>query len=301
MVKMELGGWVFNVCGVDLQMPSDVLNEIEGNILPRWREVWPREEKTLALTEFGVPSVLVRIDAALDGKLGIFEIEERPAGIGISCLVNSEFKCRFQKWLGSYEWNLAVVISHRRTTHDDGIWTREFGIPLFKEDGPPKIQGDYSLLVRAEPDEKEYWSLESRALFPIRLKGWKGYGIELGLWEPIPEDLDRLPWEEGFVIKPHQGSKMKGIFLWHPDKLPGTSTRKKIKEAILSGQAVYWQRWIAPESHDFLPPGYFLIRRIYFGFDPHKKRWDYLGGLWNARPNLRVHGASDAIFGPLIP
>jgi hypothetical protein len=254
----------------------------------------------MALFRWGVPSVLVRIDSAVtEGRLGIYEIEERPAGLGIACFVNPEFKVRFHSWLKSYEWNMAVVISHRRANHDDWVWTSEFGVPLFNGKSCPPVPENNALLVRAEPEEEEYWPFASRALFPIRLKGWKGYGLRLALWEPIPEDLNLLPWDEGFALKPYQGSKMRDVLLWHPSKAPGIATRTKVENMIKSGRVAYWQRWIPPEQHSFIPTNYYLIRRIYFAYSPDQG-WIYLGGLWNARPNLRIHGASDAVFGSVV-
>ena len=43
-----------------------------------------------------------------------------------------------------------------------------------------------------------------------------------------------------------------------------------------------------------------MIFRIFYGYDPGKRQWKCLGGNWNARHNLRIHGASDALFGPAV-
>jgi hypothetical protein len=46
---------------------------------------------------------------------------------------------------------------------------------------------------------------------------------------------------------------------------------------------------------------YYEIWRVFYGFDPETRDWLPLGGVWNARPNtLRLHGASDAIFGAVV-
>jgi hypothetical protein len=300
MIQVKIGEWTFAVSSVALDMPRSIIEEVANDLLPCWASVWPREEETMALVKFGIPSVLVRLDCVVtDEGLGVYEIEERPAGLGIACIVNPEFKIRFHSWLKSYEWNLAVVISHRRANHDDGIWASEFNVPLFNGSYPSEILENHALLVRAEPEEEDYLFLATHSLFPIRLKGWKGYGVKLGLWEPIPSELDLLPWDKGFVTKPSQGSKMKDVFLWHPSRAPGVATRTKIENMIKSGRVAYWQRWISPEQHPFLPDGYRLIRRVYFALLPDRG-WTYLGGLWNARPNFRIHGASDAIFGPVV-
>jgi hypothetical protein len=302
MIQVKIGDWTFAVSSVALDMPRFIIEEVANDLLPRWASVWPREEETMALVKFGIPSVLVRLDCVVtDEGLGVYEIEERPAGLGIACIVNSEFKVRFHSWMKSYDWNLAVVISHRRANHDDGVWTFEFGVPLFNgKSCSPEVPESHALLVRAEPEEEEYWFFSPQALFPIRLKGWKGYGLRLDLWEPIPEDPNLLPWDKGFALKPLQGSKMRDVFLWHHSKGPGVATRTKVENMIKSGKVAYVQKWIHPESYHEFIPGYFLIRRIYFGFLPSSHEWVYLGGVWNARPNLRIHGAKDAVFGPVV-
>lgn len=54
---------------------------------------------------------------------------------------------------------------------------------------------------------------------------------------------------------------------------------------------MYLQEYIPPIRED----GLFKIFRIFFGYDPDIKEYAYLGGLSNARPNLRIHGATDMV------
>lgn len=43
-----------------------------------------------------------------------------------------------------------------------------------------------------------------------------------------------------------------------------------------------------------------MIFRVFCGYNCQTKHWECLGGNWNARHNLRIHGASDALFGPAV-
>ena len=43
-----------------------------------------------------------------------------------------------------------------------------------------------------------------------------------------------------------------------------------------------------------------MMYRVFFGYNLHHGRWECCGGGWVARPNLRIHGASDAICGPIV-
>jgi hypothetical protein len=43
----------------------------------------------------------------------------------------------------------------------------------------------------------------------------------------------------------------------------------------------------------------FGILRIYVGFSLVKKEWEIIGGLFNIRPSLLVHGASDSFMIPV--
>jgi hypothetical protein len=44
-----------------------------------------------------------------------------------------------------------------------------------------------------------------------------------------------------------------------------------------------------------------MIRRVLYAWDPSARRYEPLGGSWNARPNVKIHGASDTVTGPVLP
>lgn len=296
---VTIGKWEFNVDGENvLYLSGQHRGQIE-KLLAAWEREFPWEN-TWVRRETGKPSLIVRLDLSVqaDGSLGIYEIEERPAGLGVSCSLNSNFRARFfalvEKWRSNFG-PMTVVVSNRRTSGDDFVLQDMVGIKVVKG-LPTEETQNHLFLVRAEPEESEYWDLASRSISSVKAKGDKSYGPALGFWERI-QNLRQLPWNEGFALKPRQGSKTHGLYLWHPSKIRGTSTRTRIEQAIESGSTYYVQKWIPPETHNFLPEKHFLIRRVFWGWDP-EGNWTYLGGMWNARPNTIIHGASDAIFGP---
>lgn len=297
---MKIGTWEFQVDGENALYLSGQHQSQVLKLLAAWEREFPWEE-TWVRKETGKPSLVIRLDLAVqpDGSLGIYEIEERPAGMGISATLNEVFRGRLsnlvEKWQREYG-PISIVISHRRNSGDDFVLENLMGVKVVKE-LPPEECWNHLFLVRANPDEKEYWDFAHRSISSLRSKGDKSYGLALGLWTRIPEDTNLLPWDKGFALKPKQGSKTKGITLWHPSKMKGTATRTRIEDEINSGRAKYVQGWIEPERHKFLPPNYYLIRRVFWGWDPVLNKWNYLGGNWNARPNVIIHGATDSIHG----
>jgi len=234
-----------------------------------------------------------------DGSYGIYEVEERPAGIGVAMEISPTFNRRmcdlFRAWKKVYG-KMAIVVSAERSAGDDELLREYLGVKIWKG-LPPAIDG-FLYFVRAEPHEVEYHQLGARSVTTLRTKGDKRYGVPLGLWRLIPDNPDdNLPWQKGFALKPKQGSKMRNVYLWHPSRPSGTETKGKLKKVIQDKKVHYLQDWVSPETPEFLPEGYFLIRRVFWGWHPEKEQWTCLGGLWNARPNVRLHGATDAIFG----
>lgn len=297
---MTIGNWKFEVDGKNtLYLSGQHRSQVE-KLLTAWEREFPWED-TWVRNQTGKPSLIVRLDLSVqaDGSLGIYEIEERPGGIGICCSLNSNFRTQFsalaEKWRSNFG-PITVVVSHRRISVDDVVLKDLAGIQIVKGLPSGEVQNRL-FLVRAEPEEEEYWDLARRSISSVKTKGDKRYGQALGLWEPIPNDLRQLPWDRGFALKPKQGSKTRGLYLWHPSKFKGTSTRTRIERMLESRSVHYVQNWIQPETHNFLPEKHFLIRRVFWGWDPEENNWTYLGGMWNARPNTIVHGATDTIHG----
>jgi hypothetical protein len=294
MKTIRISDWIVNYEETIIKrFPEWAIEEII-NILPLWRRFFPREESWVQ-RKYGWPSMIVRVDCIInEGKLRIFEIEERPAGIGLNYRLNLGFKKEFDQLRRNWPWpEIIVVRSYQRTTGDDELWTEVVGIDqllLSKE--------ELLVLVRAEPEEKEFWGLGEISISTIKHKGMKEYGVPLGWWKKV-ETPEELPsWENGFVLKPLQGSKLKGIEIWPGEKnkkLWGRSTKAKILSSLQKGPCFCQPFYLPPQEK-----GYFWMFRIFFALNTASNgEWRCIGGLWNASPNLRIHGTPESIFGPI--
>lgn len=268
--------------------------------LEKWQAVYPREE-TFAQTNFGVPSVLVRFDCVYGEEgFGAYEIEERPSGVGIALKINAQFANLFGRL--REEWpEFSIVVSPRRWKHggDDHLWAREGSYD-------EALTASDLLWVRAEPQEREFHRFASRSLSTVATKGDKAYGVALGLWQAVASDeeakisIKDLPWDQGFFLKPLQGSKTRGISMWLPSVGNRGNTQRDFALHLARQKRGFVQRFIPPMSITIEGKPYNAIWRIFFGWSPKLKQWVPLGGEWDARPapHYLIHGAPDAIAGP---
>lgn len=287
--EVSIGAWSFKFLNKEVLFDKEVeAQAIE--LISQWVKVFPKE-KTWVQNNLEVPTLILRLDATVnDGVLGLYEIEERPAGIGVSAMLNPGFSRKLQEMKNSWP-EFDVLVSSKRKSSDDHLWSNI-------ETGKPNGR---LLLIRAEPEEEEFHSLESQSVSTLLKKGDKSYGLSLGLWKKI-HSREELDFDKAFVLKPLQGSKTRDMYLWHPERLPGTVTRTKIENALISHKdGMFMQLYIDPMRIDISGEQHCMMYRVYFGLDPKEKTWKFLGGLWNSRPNVKIHGASDAVFGPVPP
>ena len=267
-----------------------------------WATVFPREEATLAWQAFGVPSVLIRFDYIVEGDaIRIYEIEERPAGLAMTRIIDPHFRSIFAEWTAEVEQALGKRISifvapSRLETSDDMIIAQDNDHPFRTISSVRSdINGSDALFVRSYRNEREYYDLAERSLSTIKEEGYKGYGVQMGLWKKIDGTIDL---DQAFALKPKYGSRCEEVYLYS-GKRPGNgfSTKTKVLNAIESGAVSYVQPFHKPEEPDFLDSGHSMIRRVYLGFDPILNSFRCLGGMWMARKCVKVHGASDTISG----
>jgi hypothetical protein len=194
----------------------------------------------------------------------------------------------------------SLLIPERLREHDDFMWLPRIGLhEALKSDALLYIRGGLSSLA-----EHERRALVSRTVMPFSYAGDKAYGLELGWWKTIDWTGTKhgtlLPWDESFAIKPLSGTHAVDVHMWTPGKR-GRSTRTQIRNALRARTQMYLQPFIAPMPIEINGTIYNAILRPYFAFDIHARRWVPLHGTWTARPhpNLRIHGASDSIAGPL--
>jgi len=279
-----IGDLVVRHTSKSFDFPLDLVRQGQS-VIERWADVFPREN-TWVQQEFGVPSLLTRIDCTVDNnQLRIFEVEDRPAGVGVSMLVSEEFADSLMTMKAGWP-EFGVIVSPQRRMLDDHLWTKVL----------PCLNGTL-VLVRAEPEEKEFHYLAPHSVSTVVEEGNKGYGLALGLWDEVGSP-DELSFEAGFVLKPLHGSKSKNVMFWDPAKRPGCSTKSRVQRHLDEIGRMYRQPLYSPMPTN-ISEYPMMIFRVFYGLDMATRRWRYLGGLWNARPNLKIHGASNSLLGPL--
>ncbi len=284
---MKLGLWDIKYTDRVIPFPA-YASEQALKVIGQWQADFVKEQ-TWVQQKMGLPSLLVRLDCIVrDGKLVVYEVEERPAGIGISSLVNPKFEEEFYRLAQTWR-PFKVVVSPLREGTDDQLWTTRM---------PWQESATDLVLVRAEPEEKAFYGFEPNSVSSLKAKGDKSYGEKMGLWHKVSSP-DELNWNESFVLKPLQGSKLKDLEIWDPKKRPGHSAQKKVMATLQQSGQMYCQR-LFPPMETGIERFPWMIFRVFFGYNCLSNKWESLGGNWNARFNLRIHGASDAIFGPTV-
>lgn len=285
---MRVGQWPVNCCESPRVFPAEASKQALA-LLGKWQKVFAKEQ-TWVQSQVGIPSLIVRLDCIVrDGQLVVYEVEERPAGVGISSVVNPEFGKRFVELASTWQ-PFSVVVSPLRRATDDSLWQSQL---------PWGNHESGLVLVRAEPEEQQFHLHEPNSVSSLKRKGDKGYGEVLGLWRKV-EFPDELDWEKSFVLKPLQGSKLKDLEIWDPKRRPGSSRREVVEKTLASSPNGMFCQKLFPPMESGMPRFPWMIFRVFFGYDPLRREWKALGGNWNARHNLRIHGATDAIFGPAV-
>lgn len=272
------------------------------------------------LQKTGCPSPILRIDfspevAMQDPTASVYEIEFRPAGIGIMTHMFGQvepFKALFEDIATTLNLKMGLKVcpsivgrgTGKDRSKDTELFSSSLGLAYFNEHQLPG-EHEYGLWVRGGMEDEEYLSndtlisLENMALAPVRDHGNKKYLVEMGLACRIndPEELD---FNTAFCIKPLKGSKCQGIGLWNPDtkKASGIATKTKIERLIQeSGQPYIIQPFIPPKLVQYDGNIYNLIYRVFALLNLATNQYKIIGGLYTARPNFLVHGTSDSIIG----
>lgn len=294
-IDIKIGSWETHNLERSIVLPETIQAQaIE--VVNRWVGVFPKED-TWIQTNFGIPSLIIRIDGVeREGALGIYEIEDRPAGIGHSILLNPQFKDKLAAIKPTWP-DFDVVVSPLRDKADDLVWNNVVDFESARGSERP-------IFVRAEPEEEQFRVFQSRSVSTIATEGDKSYGIALGLWSFI-NDPKQFPKHRSFVLKPLQGSKGRNMAFYDVkgNPRPGTMKMKNVIK-VLDGQVqerggMYIQELIPPmdsgvETHPF------MIYRFFLGFNCVSREWVSLGGSYFLRNNLKIHGHSDSLSGPLV-
>lgn len=312
--RVEIGRWQFGV-GASKPLNPQVVEQLEIFLNKKWLHVYREEmrgkaQKWLGMEKFAIPSPVVRADLApLETKdltltsdmivRNLYEIEVRPGGLGILLLLNPSALPALKDALEAV--GCVGFVNFQSNIEDDEIAARILGLQFYRDQLPLffSYEGE-AWWIRTNLKEGEVEELEKYSVVPLRLDGYKMDLVRLGLAK-IFEQKEVIDWERPFVLKPLQGSRCEGVEVYVPPKearkIKGISTRQRIIRRLEAGGTFILQDYIPPLMEEYNGVRGFTIWRVFFGWSG---KYEYLGGVWNWRPNVRVHGASDCALGPLV-
>jgi hypothetical protein len=305
MKTMQIGAWPINV-GEGRGISSSTTKTIGDFLTDAWvpavldgvKHPWR------GITDFGVPSPIVRVDMAPELNGGnidksIFEVETRPAALGILLSLLPQRIPYWKAILNDFGC-MGFVKLGSSNVQDDVIAAQLLDLP-YSETIPDGF-GPY--WIRAGNGDGQ--DMEKLSLVPIIEDGDKSYLIRLGLARTLPiDDLENGIWENPFVTKPLIGSHMDGVHIFNKKyikgSLRGSSTQKKIVEEVGSqiqnGRKYLIQPYIHPLEEMIEENKGFTMWRLFYGWQ--NGHYQFIGGLWNWANTLRVHGGTHAAWGPV--
>lgn len=329
--------WRVNVAdfGIQVRDPTPFLE-----VMPPWETnwwEWGGKEETLAASDFGKPSLLVRIDGVggVAGEpLHVYEIDQRPAGQGLAAKVIPQFR----EWLRGLGWAAVVVIDQRTKGGDDSLWAykvvydEEHFWEICRKEGAWIAPRGFK---EVEEGKLPYPPLSPKcvglSIWPVKFSNWKGYGKGWlfpfwregdNLFDDLEEWLNTLcnnaankyEWP-GMVVKT-DAHRLRGVWViifssfmkiaikWRVLGGTGTTSLKAcLRElrAQASLAAVYVQPFFPPHPVVIGSERMWGIWRIFVGYDLHRKRWTTAGGFLNIRPSIgAIHGATDSVLVPVV-
>lgn len=292
--EQSVGGWSVRWINQPISLPGVAVAQL-FDLITRWLWAYAAVEETWVMRRLQVPTLWLKFDCVIDqtsNRLGVYEIDDCPDGVGIGCLVNHAFRQRLEQ-LRRHWPKFTPLVAAGRTT-DDSLWLGE-SISLETVNG----HRGFILARPHELDDDRFGRFARLSVSTCLQQGRKDYGARLGLWESVSSEAE-LNWHDSFVLKASRGYGGSGVYIRHKGSFRGASGKASIIAALKENNTMYRQPFIMPMACPF-DPRYLMVLRPFFGFDLAAGRYQYLGGFWLARPgNLKLHGAADAIVGPLV-
>lgn len=304
---MEIGKWNIRV-GKKEMVSVSVIRELELFLNEKWKGVVLEEIQNpwWSVSKLGIPSPLIRVDMSPTHepnqvKNSIYEVEVRPGGLGVFLSLSAE---KIELWKEIFKTcSCRGFINFQSSIQDDRVVTDILGIPYY--DGIPERMKIPYWLRTDKRNNNQLNKLEKNSLVPIALDGDKSYLVKLDMAKIINGERD-LDFSQPFVIKPLIGARMEGVEIHIPSTLQkeigingqsvvGASTKSRISRKIEEGKSYLLQKFIPPQKKIFNEEIGWIIWRLFFGW--YQGKYEFVGGLWTWRPNIRVHGTNDAIFG----
>lgn len=295
----------------------------EVNVLYRGGETLPRYADNFAMRSWGAPSFVVRFDMApmaSDATAGIYEIEGNPAGFSFLDLVGIPVG----EILGGALMRLGVrsIASTVAPSRADQATDHQRLMELIAASGitvesvahtRTDLNGTPVWMRAGEEDHSTVGHLEEKSLLLFRDGGGhKIYLLKLGGGRLLSEFENvaavMAAYPNGLVMKPWRSWGTKEVYCYDPHgpfRHIGVSTghiEKQLERAFdrnEQGRFVI-QPFYPPALRSDKEDGktYCRIWRVFAVWTPDG--YKVIGGVWNERPStLRIHGASDALWGPI--
>lgn len=316
-----------DVCGFSNLVGNEVVSLTGGEVqavedaLEVWRARAVPGEENLAWRRWRVASAVVRVDMApirtlpADTPHSVYEVEGGPGGLGILTSLGG----------GSMVRRIGTIL--RRLGIEDIGWEvapsrltfeRELmeGVAQLDAAGIRTSRGlDHNLPLILRSSGEDEIPFE-RCLCDYSQGGGDKFALEsFGVVAAESVEYPFAAFPAGFVIKPRRGTGTKDIYAWTRRKPFYDFSASVTKVTAIHAEACAFPgewviqpfippEWIAKENFSaaewpscdvHLPKGMCRIWRLFATWNG--ERYEVVGGLWNARRSLRVHGASNTVWG----
>ena len=177
--QASIGDYAVTYTDHTIQMPEWAIKHMLA-MLAVWPTHFPITQPTWVSEVLGLPTILMRFDCVLDEetqKLGVFELEERPEGMGLTMLLHDTlpangFAIRMQELLQEWQAQLGHIVflesPCRERSSDDAYFARHFGLPYVL--GTPRPNG-VLYYVRADRTDNGFYQYAPRSLSTIEDEG----------------------------------------------------------------------------------------------------------------------------------
>lgn len=335
LTRMKMGPWELIMGDEKVVLTPGQVRTLEET-LTRYIEVATRTHdygQNFAMKRWGVPSLVVRFDMAPmrdDTELGIYEIEANTAGLGFLKLAGIPADRIIAQALQKHGISaIAMAIAESRATQGAELRffmedMRRHGLTVTEVSCDEQDLNGTPIWLRAgEEDHAQIRHLEGSSILLYRDGGGhKIYLLDLGGGKLLSEfssvDAFFAAYSDGFTIKPWRSWGTKEVFFYVPEqpwkKMGWTEPRARTAIGSILTDPSEAKRFVA---QPFFAPGlreeatpsekpgqtgkikrFCRAWRVCAVYTPNGYR--VIGGLWNERTSLRIHGANDTIWGPIL-
>jgi hypothetical protein len=299
----------------NIRVMEDFLNE---SYLPAAMPLYQKDydPQTFAMSEFGVPSLLVRIDMspmrADDTHVGAYEVDASPAGVGVMAALGVDLLpiAKAFKGLGINEIGYATTMSRGKFKgdHELGVKTvSDHGIKIWPIDINHQNGFSGPLWLRAGHENIELVKhlLPRQIILSYHWGGHKRYLLNIGNARLLSEcRAVAREFPEGCVVKPWNEWGSHGVMIWAAKppyrKESMTLSRLDREIEIIIDHRKEDSYLVQP----FHPPEYLEKERLFRNWRIlavwTRDGYQVVGVAWNARNSLLLHGASDTLWGSIL-